>query len=279
MSWRIRVEHHSRYQYAGVVALVLQRGPDHALTTPDTAGARRPGRGQPGRPAAAATWTTGARSSTPSTCTSPTASCESSAARWSRRPCRRRPAVDSSGWADLHGEPVARRLRRAAGPDRLRSRSIPACPRWRAELQAPTTPADAGQAAVDWVRDQLTYVAGTTGVHTSAVEAWEGGQGVCQDFAHLALALVRAMGIPGPLLLGLPAPQPRRRHRCRRVEGESHAWIEVWTGDWQASTRPSAGRSANATSSSPGAATTPTSPRSKASSTAGPPPASTSRSA
>jgi transglutaminase-like putative cysteine protease len=81
-------------------------------------------------------------------------------------------------------------------------------------------PIEAAQRAVNWVHEQLTYLPGTTGVHTSAVEAWEGGAGVCQDFAHLTLSVLRAMGIPARYCSGYAHPHG------------SHAWIEYWAGDW-----------------------------------------------
>lgn len=100
-------------------------------------------------------------------------------------------------------------------------------------LRAGHSPADAGWAAVAWVREQLAYVAGTTAVHTSAIEAWDGGQGVCQDFAHLALAVVRAMGIPGRYCSGYLHPNPDAGIGPT-LDGQSHAWIEIWTGAWTA---------------------------------------------
>jgi transglutaminase-like putative cysteine protease len=75
------------------------------------------------------------------------------------------------------------------------------------ELAAGSGPAEAAARAVGWVGEQLTYVPGTTGVHTSAVEAWDGGKGVCQDFAHLTLAVLRAMGIPGRYCSGYVHPR------------------------------------------------------------------------
>jgi len=113
---------------------------------------------------------------------------------------------------------------------------VPVDPRLSAmatAIQREHSPATAGQAAIAWTRDQLAYVAGTTGVHTSAVEAWDGGQGVCQDFAHLALAIVRAMGLPARYCSGYLHPEPDALVGPT-YGGESHAWIEVWSGDWQA---------------------------------------------
>ncbi|MFZ2177825.1 MAG: transglutaminase family protein, partial [Rhodococcus sp. (in: high G+C Gram-positive bacteria)] len=63
-------------------------------------------------------------------------------------------------------------------------------------LRRGLSPEEAVVTVADWVHDEMSYVPGTTGVHTSAVEAWTEGQGVCQDYAHLTLVLLRSMGIP-----------------------------------------------------------------------------------
>jgi transglutaminase-like putative cysteine protease len=100
-----------------------------------------------------------------------------------------------------------------------------------AALRAAHSPTAVGPAVIEWVRDQLTYVSGTTGVHTSAIEAWDGGMGVCQDFAHLTLALLRTMGVPARYCSGYLYPDAAAGVG-QTLDGESHAWIEVWTGDW-----------------------------------------------
>ncbi|HET9689929.1 MAG TPA: transglutaminase family protein [Acidimicrobiales bacterium] len=102
-----------------------------------------------------------------------------------------------------------------------------------AELRAAAaTPDDAARAAAGWVHDQLRYLPGSTGVHTSAVEAWDGGAGVCQDFAHLTLAVLRAAGIPARYCSGYLHPNADAGVG-QRLLGESHAWVEWWTGDWR----------------------------------------------
>ena len=92
-------------------------------------------------------------------------------------------------------------------------------------------PVDAVLAALRWVHESLTYQPGVTGVHTSAAQAWQARLGVCQDFAHVALVVVRAMGVPARYVSGYLHPQ-RDAAIGERVEGESHAWIEAWTGEW-----------------------------------------------
>jgi transglutaminase-like putative cysteine protease len=92
-------------------------------------------------------------------------------------------------------------------------------------------PVDAVLAALRWVHESLTYQPGVTGVHTSAAQAWQARLGVCQDFAHVALVVVRAMGVPARYVSGYLHPQ-KDAAIGERVEGESHAWIEAWTGEW-----------------------------------------------
>jgi transglutaminase-like putative cysteine protease len=96
---------------------------------------------------------------------------------------------------------------------------------------AALSPREAVLAATEWVRSQLDYQPGSTTVSTSAVEAWRNGCGVCQDFVHLSLAVLRAAGVPARYVSGYLHP-----HRDPAVGntaiGESHAWVEAWVGDW-----------------------------------------------
>jgi len=58
------------------------------------------------------------------------------------------------------------------------------------------------QAIVDYVHDQLEFVAGTSNPWTNAVDAYRAGQGVCRDFAHLAITFCRALNIPARYVFG-----------------------------------------------------------------------------
>ena len=134
-------------------------------------------------------------------------------------------------WADLASDPVRdRRVEflaatpRTAPDDRVRAAA--------AELASAATPEDAARGVADWVHRQLAYVPGSTGVHTSAVEALDAGEGVCQDFAHLTLALLREARIPCRYVSGYLHPQPDAAVG-ETVPGESHAWVEWWTGEWR----------------------------------------------
>jgi transglutaminase-like putative cysteine protease len=92
-------------------------------------------------------------------------------------------------------------------------------------------PVDAALAAMRWLHESITYRHGVTGVHTSAADAWHDRVGVCQDFAHVALVVLRAMGIPARYVSGYLHTQ-KDPLIGDRVAGESHAWVEAWTGDW-----------------------------------------------
>jgi transglutaminase-like putative cysteine protease len=57
-------------------------------------------------------------------------------------------------------------------------------------------------AIVDWVHENVEYVRGSTDAQTSAFDTVTQGAGVCRDFAHLAIALCRAMNIPARYFTG-----------------------------------------------------------------------------
>ena len=57
-------------------------------------------------------------------------------------------------------------------------------------------------AITDWVHDNVEYVRGCTNAQTSAYDTVTQGAGVCRDFAHLAIALCRAMNIPARYFTG-----------------------------------------------------------------------------
>ncbi len=92
-------------------------------------------------------------------------------------------------------------------------------------------PAEAVVAAAQWVRGELDYVPGSTGVHTSGLDALLEGAGVGQDFAHLSLIVLRSMGIPARYVSGYLHPD-LGAVVGDTVDGCSHAWIQAWTGGW-----------------------------------------------
>lgn len=99
------------------------------------------------------------------------------------------------------------------------------------ELRACAAPDEAAALAVTRVREHMTYESGATDVSTTARQAWELGRGVCQDFTHTTLALLRAAGIPARYVSGYLHCEEEAIGQT--VTGESHAWVEYWSGDWR----------------------------------------------
>ena len=98
----------------------------------------------------------------------------------------------------------------------------------RAEAESPR---HAVEAVSHWVHSQLDYEPGATTVSTSAVEAWRNRRGVCQDFVHVSLAVLRAAGVPARYVSGYLHPHLDPEVGVTTI-GQSHAWVEAWIGDW-----------------------------------------------
>lgn len=72
------------------------------------------------------------------------------------------------------------------------------------------------------VHSLLRYQPGATGIYTTAEEALAGGRGVCQDYAHVFIALARLAGWHARYCMGLTVG-----------EGATHAWAEIYyEGAW-----------------------------------------------
>ena len=131
------------------------------------------------------------------------------------------------------------------------------------------SPLGTAQRLVEAIPDRFEYRAGVTYVGSTVGDLLAAGAGVCQDFAHLALLLLRRHGIGARYVSGyLWAPSGGDE---ASAEVETHAWVEALlpgrrTGSpgsrW---TRPIASSAARPTSRSATAATTPTCRRSRAS--------------
>lgn len=93
------------------------------------------------------------------------------------------------------------------------------------------SPAATAAAVLDAVNEAMDYVPGVTGVHTNAGEAWADRKGVCQDFAHVALGALRAVGIPARYVSGYLVPGDDLAVG-QATKGESHAWVEWYDGAW-----------------------------------------------
>lgn len=96
---------------------------------------------------------------------------------------------------------------------------------------ASASPAQYAAATMSMLHDRIQYLPGTTEVTTTGAGAWAAGSGVCQDIAHVTVGALRHAGIPARYVSGYlhPSSDPVIGES---VEGESHAWIEYWDGEW-----------------------------------------------
>jgi transglutaminase-like putative cysteine protease len=75
-----------------------------------------------------------------------------------------------------------------------------------------------------YVYDNFQYKKGITTVETTIGEIWNLKSGVCQDFAHILLVLLRLVGIPSRYVSGYICPNKAGM----RGEGATHAWVEAY---------------------------------------------------
>ena len=76
------------------------------------------------------------------------------------------------------------------------------------------------------VLNRIPFKAGVTAVHSTAAEAFSGGNGVCQDHAHVFIACCRFLGIPARYVSGY-----FYHSGFAGEEVASHAWAEAWVVD------------------------------------------------
>jgi len=88
--------------------------------------------------------------------------------------------------------------------------------RTQAVRLASSDPLATAQRLCTYVHEAIRFESGVTSVATTAAEALAGGRGVCQDSAHVMIALCRAAGLPARYVSG---------HLVG--EGATHAWVEV----------------------------------------------------
>ena len=73
------------------------------------------------------------------------------------------------------------------------------------------------------IHGRFTYRQQVTGVDSPIDDALESGDGVCQDFAHVMIALVRRLGIPGRYVSGYLF----HGSGDTSADGATHAWVEA----------------------------------------------------
>ncbi len=83
----------------------------------------------------------------------------------------------------------------------------------------------AGLALMGAINRSFTYRPGVTSVATTAPAALARQEGVCQDYAHVMLAALRALGLPCRYVSGY-----LRSGDATRGAEQSHAWVSLWVG-------------------------------------------------
>lgn len=86
------------------------------------------------------------------------------------------------------------------------------------------TPAIFIQRCSEYIFHNFLYYKGITTVETTVDEILELRSGVCQDFAHLLLQILRTAGIPARYVSGYICPNKDGA----RGAGATHAWVEAW---------------------------------------------------
>ncbi|MDR1833910.1 MAG: transglutaminase family protein [Propionibacteriaceae bacterium] len=79
------------------------------------------------------------------------------------------------------------------------------------------------------IKQTFAYRRGVTGVGTTLDEVLSAAAGVCQDFAHLAVGCLRALGLPSRYVSGYIETSPPPGRAKLRGADATHAWASVWT--------------------------------------------------
>lgn len=75
-----------------------------------------------------------------------------------------------------------------------------------------------------YIYQHFHYIKGITSVETTLDQVLDLHSGVCQDFAHVLLQVLRTLGIPARYVSGYICPN----RQGLRGEGATHAWVEAW---------------------------------------------------
>ena len=95
--------------------------------------------------------------------------------------------------------------------------------------------------ALHWIHRRIAYTPGATGIDTGVEEILGARRGVCQDHAHVLIAILRSAEIPARYVCGYIETESQRKASERGERhlvgaAESHAWVEIAlpNGSWHA---------------------------------------------
>jgi len=86
------------------------------------------------------------------------------------------------------------------------------------------TPLESAKHFSEYIYKVFAYRKGITTVESTLDEIWELKSGVCQDFAHMLLVMLRMINIPARYVSGYICPNKNGM----RGEGATHAWVEAY---------------------------------------------------
>ncbi|HYG19158.1 MAG TPA: transglutaminase family protein [Ohtaekwangia sp.] len=92
------------------------------------------------------------------------------------------------------------------------------------ETNKSRSPLQSAQHLSEYIFNSFAYRKGITTVETTLDEIWQLRSGVCQDFAHILLAMLRLLNIPARYVSGYICPNKNGM----RGEGATHAWVEAY---------------------------------------------------
>ncbi|HSU43952.1 MAG TPA: transglutaminase family protein [Casimicrobiaceae bacterium] len=77
-----------------------------------------------------------------------------------------------------------------------------------------------------WVRSRVEFRVGTSTIATSALDTLEHGVGVCRDFVHATISLLRGLNYPARFVTGVDYGAP-----AALGPPDFHSYVEAWIGD------------------------------------------------
>jgi transglutaminase-like putative cysteine protease len=80
------------------------------------------------------------------------------------------------------------------------------------------------------IRKDFTFRGGVTDLRTTVADVMRRREGVCQDFSHVMISALRALGLPARYVSGYIRTKPPPGQKRRRGADQSHAWVGAWLG-------------------------------------------------
>ena len=91
--------------------------------------------------------------------------------------------------------------------------------------------AEAALALMQHVHEVFEYLGGSTQVDTPLAQVLGQRKGVCQDFAHVTIGALRALGLPARYVSGYLLTEAPDSGQAMLGADASHAWLQVWAPD------------------------------------------------